>query len=284
MTNYAASLAWWLAELRRWRTAVDVRSLPNVARLVRGSWTGPAGSGGQLLSIRMRGRRAPILFARYGASDIEALKEVLRDRICGDLSNCMPPRYILDCGANVGYSSAYFLRTYPDGRVLAIEPDRGNYELCRLNLRAEIAAGRAVVLRAALWHRDERLLISNQGPEWARTVGRAAAMAEGGDWVEGYPLSKLIEISGFPRIDLLKIDIEGAELQVFEHGISPELLHSVATIAIELHGPECRRVFLSALPDDTFELRHSGAYVIATNRRWPQNLPVTSSVDSRATQ
>ena len=47
------------------------------------------------------------------------------------------------------------------------------------------------------------------------------------------------------RISILKIDIEGAEMQLFGH--DTDWLDSVDNIVIELHGDACRDLFLQVI-------------------------------------
>ena len=47
-------------------------------------------------------------------------------------------RLVVDCGANVGYASAYFLSHFPQARVIAVEPDDQKFEALRRNLVIEL--------------------------------------------------------------------------------------------------------------------------------------------------
>ncbi len=70
-----------------------------------------------------------------GGSDLATLTEVLLDesyRLPFDLQ----PTTIVDAGANIGLASAYFARRFPEARIVALEPDRTNYDLMCHNVRA----------------------------------------------------------------------------------------------------------------------------------------------------
>jgi hypothetical protein len=81
--------------------------------------------------------------------------------------------------------------------------------------------------------------------------------------VPGYSLDRLLPLSGFPEIDLLKIDIEGAEREVFASPLAQESLCYVNSIAIELHGADCEAAFYSAVRHRDYTFTSSGAYVLA---------------------
>ena len=84
--------------------------------------------------------------------------------------------------------------------------------------------------------------------------------------MQGWDLASLIEMSGFPQVDLLKIDIEGAEAEIFCAGVS-NWLPRVRNLCIELHGAACRKAFFSALAGYDFERAHSGSLDLCTNLR-----------------
>ena len=173
---------------------------------------------------------------------------------------------ILDLGANVGYSSAYFLNCFPDARSIAVEPDEHNSSICRTNLGPY--EGRALVLHGAVWSQAGFLSFSKDtaadGLECARRVTQPR---EGSlDNVQVWDVGSLIDMSGCTAVDLLKVDIEGAESAVFDAS-ARTWLHRVRNICIELHGPDCERAFFNALADFSYELDHSGELTICRSLR-----------------
>jgi len=180
-----------------------------------------------------------------------------------------PVRTIVDCGANVGYTSAYFLSRFPGVRVIAIEPFPANAEMCRRNLAPY--GDRAQVIEAAVWPHPARLVMDyTDGEEWGVQV-REARGDEKGD-VDGIDLPSL----GLERIDLLKIDIEGSELRLFNEN-PDRWLPNVSNIAIELHGPACVRSFETAMAGYAFESSESGELTICKGiKKLPATLEVRS--------
>lgn len=166
---------------------------------------------------------------------------------------------IVDCGANAGYTSAYLLSRFPDAQVVAIEPFPANAELCRRNLAPY--GRRATVIEAAVWSHSGRLALDHAGGnEWGVRV-RAARTGEIGE-IEAIDLPSL----GLRRIDLLKIDIEGSEANLFSDGTDRWLPH-VSNIAIELHGADCEEQFHSAMANYRYTLLHSGELTICREIR-----------------
>ena len=175
------------------------------------------------------------------------------------------PRWILDLGANVGYSSAYFLSCFPDASVIAVEPDPENYSLCRRNLAPY--GKRARVVLGAAWSCRARLALrrgsSRVGGEWASQVSPAG---DGEASVEAYDIPRLLEMTGGRRFDILKADIERSELELFGHN-AEHWLDAVGNLCIELHGADCAKIFFGALRGYDYALRRSGELTVCLNLR-----------------
>jgi FkbM family methyltransferase len=170
----------------------------------------------------------------------------------------------LDLGANVGYSSAYLLSCFPNATVVAIEPDPDNLEVCRENLAAY--GERAKVVRGGVWSKRARLKLSREagaGRDWAVQV-RESTDTEDKATVEAWDVPSLLQLAGETQIDLLKCDIERSEIEVFGP-TSAAWLSQVRNICIELHGPDCKQVFLDALKDFDYDITTFGELTICRN-------------------
>jgi len=180
--------------------------------------------------------------------------------------------FIVDCGANAGYSSAYFLSRFPSCTLLAIEPDQDTFALLKRNLAPY--GGRARTMQAGVWSHSGALLMVDtpyrDGEAWARQV-RAAKPGESGD-IRAIDIGTILDTSGFPRINILKIDIEGAECEVFAHGYDV-WLDRVDTILIELHDDSHfgrgSDAFFAAIAGQGFRVRPVGDITICTRDALP---------------
>ncbi len=74
------------------------------------------------------------LFGRRNTSDILAFEQIFIEREYSCLNDLSNVDLVIDCGANVGYSSAYFLTHFPKCKVICIEPDSSNFMLLEKNL------------------------------------------------------------------------------------------------------------------------------------------------------
>lgn len=219
---------WIVACVRQPRLAAEI-GLGGILDLMVRTRTNTRGT---LCRIAPRGSNHGLAY-RVGASDLDVFHQVFVDREYAPLDDLSDVRLVVDCGANVGYSSAYFLSRFPSCRVIAVEPDPGNFAILEGNLRP--FGDRARVVRAGVWSRNVPLKIRREryrdGREWSIQV-RPAEANEEPDLV-GRSIGSLLESSGADRISLLKMDIEGAEVVVF--GSDLDWLDRVDAIAIELH-------------------------------------------------
>ncbi len=240
------------------------------------------------VSVKGRGVDHPLLI-RPGTSDLVVFNQIFVGREYAPLDDMEAPSLIIDAGANVGYSSAYFLSRFPTAQVIALEPDPDNAEACRRNL--EPYGDRARVLIRAVWPHPTRLTILHYGDlgdrgEWGVQVIEGSldlgALPEhvyrgpnppvpSGE-VEAIDMASVIEMAGLP-IDLLKMDIEGVERLVFGDD-DLTWLRQVSNIAIELHGPQAREAFFQALDGFSYESAESGELTICRNVRPRRNTPV----------
>lgn len=138
------------------------------------------------------------------------------------------PRLIVDAGANVGFASAMFANRFPHARIVAIEPDVKNCELFRRNCGGY---SNVKLLHAAVWHRSGRMKIEN--PDDASFLFRVTEDTSDHGGIPALTFPEIIANAGADVIDILKLDVEGAEKVLFEHGA--DWLHRVRLLITELH-------------------------------------------------
>jgi FkbM family methyltransferase len=134
---------------------------------------------------------------------------------------------IIDCGANIGISSLYFKTIYPNATLIAFEPDQCLAEVFQKNMMQN-GITNFILHKAAVWTEDGTISFNNMGSE-------ASSIDVSGNSQSKVPTVKLASIlSEYSAIDLLKIDIEGAEYPVIQD-ITQEL-YRVQHLFIEYHG------------------------------------------------
>jgi FkbM family methyltransferase len=199
------------------------------------------------------------VFVRIGTSDVEVFRQVFEEIQYGIVPEDLEFLRVIDCGANVGYTTMFFLDRYPAAHVTAIEPDPDNARMARLNLSKY--GSRATLLEAAVWPHDEPLRLRRSafrdGREWATQVepGRGCEFPD----VRRIDLTELI---GTRVVDLLKVDIERSEFDLFSAPCP--WMDFVRNLAIELHDDECASAFRTALASFTYQERRCGELTLCT--------------------
>jgi len=223
-----------------------------------------------LFSLQIPGIPHPV-YGRTGSSDPWVLSTIFVEREYTPIGGEREVKLVLDCGANVGYSSIFFLNRFPHCRVIAVEPDPENINLLRMNLKPYGA--RAEIVPAAVWSSRTSLVIVPQDAAWATQV-RAVQPGEKGDLV-AVDIPTLLDRSCATGVDILKMDIEGSEAEVFSGDIDA-WLPRVRNLAIELHGEHCTEVVERALSSYQFHKVISGELSIFLDLKHPSSSPVVA--------
>jgi FkbM family methyltransferase len=136
---------------------------------------------------------------------------------------------IIDCGANIGLASLFFLSKFPNARIIAIEPERNNFDLLKQNL--QFFPG-VTCINKGVWNRNAILEITNYSRGEAGFIV-SETQQKSDKSIPATSISEIIEEFGFKEIQILKIDIEGSEEQVFQD--EPQWLDQVKMIFCEIH-------------------------------------------------
>jgi FkbM family methyltransferase len=213
------------------------------------------------VKLHIKGYINPVFF-RYGSSDPDVFTQIFLFEEYSCIKDLKEPKVIIDCGANVGYSSIYFLNKYPNASVIAIEPDPENFKVCEKNL--SYYDERVSLINSAIWSQKTGLIISkaeNWGNayEWAMQVKECKEGQEPD--IYAISIDDLLEDYGLSSIDLLKVDIEGSEAEIFAKNYE-NWLNKVKNIVIELHSEECEKEFFKALSMYDYELSRFGELTI----------------------
>lgn len=211
-----------------------------------------------ILEFKIRGIRTPV-YCRSQGPDFLVLHQLLGEKAC-DFPFRNPPSLIIDAGAHVGFATLFYANRWPGVRIIALEPEANNCNLLRMNCSNY---PNITVIQGALWHERTRLQITNPNAlSWGFRMGECSSPDLGSNLVEAYTVSDLLNISGQSRISLLKIDIEGAELNLFVNG-PQRWLNQVDAILIELHErfrPGCRSALENAVQGRQVIRFHQGEY------------------------
>jgi FkbM family methyltransferase len=228
--------SWTIGFLRKWQPIMGMRSALAYRNLTLRGTADRLRGGNVCLRMRRPFRGEVVL--REVPSDLMTFTEIIEWDVYGPVFEHVPKATtVIDLGANIGLSSLCFAARWPGCRVVAVEPNTETFALLERNLSPLVRQGRCEVVKAAIWSRETALVGDASVPKekfnWFR-------LAEAGDGSEaapgGYPGISMATLMRRCRIDdigLLKIDIEGAETELFQGDVS--WLGHTQAIAIEFH-------------------------------------------------
>jgi FkbM family methyltransferase len=185
------------------------------------------------------------VYLRVDTSDFCAYRDVLtfRSKSYDPGIPGFSPNVIVDAGAHIGMASVLFALKYPAAKIIAIEPEPSNFAAL---VRNTAPYKTIAPIQAALWREDGEVTL---GASNAHPKGAFQIVEHGHQRVRAITMDTVMRENGIHSIDLLKVDIESAEIEVFE---SCPWIRNVRVIAIELHDrvrPGCSSVVKRAAKD-----------------------------------
>lgn len=228
--------------------------------LRRAIWSMPAGT----VTLNVPNIPHPIRL-RAGTSDPAVFAQVFGDRQA-DFPVVGDPAVIVDAGANIGLTAIVFANRFPSARIYALEIDRENFALLEENTHWY---PNIQPLRMGLWSRKARIQIANPGGDsWAFQAVEALSLDQ--STIEAIGVEDILSDFSHARIDLLKIDIEGGEYEVFRNGVEG-WIDRVGMLAVELHDrirPGCKEVTRRALAPHCFDESAWSEYLLFRRRHF----------------
>jgi FkbM family methyltransferase len=166
---------------------------------------------------------------RQGTSDHNVFKQIFGK---GDYDLKLPfvPKTIMDGGANIGLFAVLMANRYPDAAIVSIEPDEDNYrQLCK-----NTAPYKGVTaIQAGIWNSNCHLqIVDKTSDAWSLQVEEAPAGTTTN--LPAMHILQLMQNAGWQQIDLLKLDVEGAEAMICKDNYEGWLAQTRMLI-IELH-------------------------------------------------
>jgi FkbM family methyltransferase len=210
--------------------------------------------------IRWKGRQ---LHLRKGSTDFKVFRAIM---VFGQYNiskiNSKGVETIVDLGSNIGFSVLHFKSKYPRARIIAVEPEQKNFALLQKNVEKYTDVH---CLNYAVWHTTKNLGIYDSGlGEYGYRVVEANDKQVGS--VPTITMNEIIDKYNIDHIDILKIDIEGAEKELFSTNYE-SWLPKVRCIVIELHDlyrPGCATAFFRAISQRQFDMFCKGEDVVIT--------------------
>ena len=242
--SFARLLERSLAYCARFAIATQNLGLVNALRVFSSTR-----SGSNLRSIHVPGLKRTIFYRSAADKGVIAHFFYPGTRILDTAAH--PVRVIVDAGANVGMETVRMRHFFPQARVLAIEPSMENYSVLAMNAAED--KGFVETLNNGIWSSQIALHLQ-PGPTNEAFSVRPAEPGEPAD-LQAISMNAILQRVG-GEIDILKMDIEGSEYEVFSK--NTDWVDHVKVFVFECpdrdHPGAAARIFrtLAHLPLDTF--------------------------------
>jgi len=172
---------------------------------------------------------APSFFSMYD--------EIIKKEAYTFKTNAKNP-YIIDCGANIGLSVIFFKRLYPNAEIIAFEPDEKIANILQKNMNSFACSNVKIVRKALSDKEDVEIDFFSEGADGGR-ISVSGDMSN-----RKVSTTRLLPYLN-KEVDMLKIDIEGAETSVIED--CAEKLKNVKNLFVEYHSMVSERQTLDRL-------------------------------------
>ena len=198
----------------------------------------------------------PIIIRPY-TTDIEVAKSIFHDKATINFELEQEPNFIVDVGANIGLVSAYFANKYPNATIISLEPEQSNFDILKQNSKSY---KNIIPIQKALWYENTTIDI------FSTNEGNGGFIAIDGGYenetyrkileehtpfvqpknvkVKTITMESIMQKYKIKFLDLVKIDIEGAEKDIFDN--CQGWIEKVGLLITELHEwkrPGCTESF-----------------------------------------
>lgn len=179
------------------------------------------------VALRLRALGGTRVYCRPGTSDATVLYDAFYRRYHLPPPEIGAPRTILDLGSNIGLTVAHYAALYPAARIVAVELDEENARACGRNLAPW--GDRCSLVRGAAWSENGEVAYAGPSTQ-ARRIDPAGLLRS-----PAYDMPTLLDMVGGSVVDFVKMDIEGAEQELFRR---PQAwIGRVRCLKVEVHAP-----------------------------------------------
>lgn len=217
----------------------------------------------QLSSIQLPGYQHPFQL-RVNTTDIPMFYQVFFNQ-CYNINFDIVPKVIIDAGANIGLASIYFANRFKESRIISLEPESNNFKLLTKNSKLYT---NITPINYALWNETDELIVEDQGLGSSGFKVKKEANQGHLQKVKSITIDQLFLQYKLDIIDVLKIDIEGSEKEIFDSNYE-NWLNKIRYLIIETHDflrPGTSKSVFKAISKYDFHLEIRGENLIFINQ------------------
>jgi FkbM family methyltransferase len=186
--------------------------------------------GGKSMVLNIMGSKMAI---RPGSYDLVVLGEVFWEQVyVPRFIRIKAPDVIVDLGANIGAFSVWAAKRWDPGKIVAVEMEKDNFNLLEENIRLNGLCEKVIPVKSCIWDENGQVGIKKHPFNHGMHQG---CMDTRGGGVAALTMEKLLDMVKVRKIDVLKMDIEGAEERIFNKKNERLFAQGVGTLLAELH-------------------------------------------------
>jgi len=230
----------------------------------------------EINTIQINGMKHPA-YLRSIRADMQSFINTFIDPYLEEKPYLNNAEFVIDAGANIGYTAILFANWWPGCKIISIEPDKKNFEL---TVKNTALYPNITVLNCGLWNKEANLKIEAGQEDGfvVREISNDESVTISENLTSGISIEQLINRFKIPQIDFLKMNIEGSEKEVFSENYKTWLPKTNAML-IELHDGKnngCSKAVFSATNQYDFAVAETAPYGIlftkeSVYRKWYAN-------------
>lgn len=226
--------------------------------------------GGKNLTLDVKGCKMNI---RPASSDLYVLGEVFWEQVYAPKwKQVKAPDVVLDLGANIGAFSVWAARRWNPGKIVAVEMETDNFTLLQENIRLNGLCEKVIPVKVCIWDENGQVGIMKHSFNHGMHQG-CPDTREGG--VAALTMERLLDTVNVSKVDILKMDIEGAEERIFNGKNERLFAGAVGFLLAELHPTRGVRV------ERIVEILERTGFEVNIRKQWLRTTVLLEAVNKR---
>jgi FkbM family methyltransferase len=213
-----------------------------------------------LVRFKSRVLSTDLFIRTAGPTDYQVFKYVFIDIYHVPFRQLPAQPVILDLGSNVGFTCVHYASLFPGAKIYGYELDVNNYQVALKNIN-ELPTihitNKGIGYAGGVFYYESQ----QQSDAFQLTEAKTPTSKE----VSVIPLSEVLNEKVIPYVDFMKMDIEGAEIDIFDKG-DLSWLNRVTRLHMEIHSKEAISVISDKLTQFGFKVEldaHHWSAIIA---------------------
>ncbi len=214
----------------------------------------------EIHQLQLTGLKHPI-YLRAIRADMQSFVNTFIDVYLEKKAYMADAQFVIDAGANIGFTAVLFANWWPNCSIVSLEPDTENYEL---SVKNASAYKNVKVIHAGLWHKSAQLKIEAGQEDGfvVRELSEEDKNVDAQNLSYGISIDQLMRDAKVEEIDFLKMNIEGSEKEVFSENYQ-NWLPKTKSMLIELHDGKnagCSTTVFKAIAEYPFAVAETAPY------------------------